>query len=114
MTRADSAYRGEIHPPADAVRGVAICCIEPPRSRIAPTPTPVARAAARACRRVRPRVAVRGLAICSSAGARLTGPLNPRARVVALAGCEQFVSGRGDQQADVAPLRQAYESAARV
>jgi len=55
MTRADSDPRGDIQSAPDAARGWESRCIEAPSMRMAPTPTPVARAAASAWRRVTPR-----------------------------------------------------------
>src|SRR5690349_5271286 len=92
MTRADSDCSGEIQSVPDERCDDAICCIEPPRRRITPTPMPVAAAAARTWRRVMPGRGAGQATAWPSIGARLTTQFNAAAPTVALAGCEEFVS----------------------
>src|SRR5438876_3735585 len=101
VMRADSDFRGEIQSVVVALRGVAICCIEPPIRRTTPTPTPVATAAASACLRVMPRVRAGGATACSPMGATLTGSLKTDPPPLALDGCEEFVSAGGTRLVQV-------------
>src|SRR5436189_4109524 len=101
VMRADSDFRGEIQSVVVALRGVAICCIEPPSRRTTPTPTPVATAAASACLRVMPRVRAGGATACSPMGATLTGSLKTDPPPLALDGCEEFVSAGGTRLVQV-------------
>jgi len=79
MTRADSDPRGEIQSDPDAACGWESLCIEAPSMRTAPTPTPVASAAASAWRRVTPRRTGSGAEFArSTADSTLTPQFNRR------------------------------------
>src|SRR3989442_2680906 len=64
----------------------------PPRRRTAPTPTPVATAAASAWRRVNPLRTGGAVSVAGSGTLSAMGPLNPGRKRLASPRCEEFVS----------------------
>src|SRR5712692_7061410 len=92
ITRADSRPRGETQSVPEAAPEWERFWIVPPNRRTAPTPTPVATAAARAWRRVIP-LRTGGAASATGSGAlSAMAQFNPYRLGLASARCEEFVS----------------------